>query len=95
VEGNKISMELEVPGVDIVGFEHEAKTRDDKTTLEKAKQKLSAPVALFKFPAAAGCRLPAAGRKNRSRGNGEREGVAPGPREAHIRHADDVRQLCP
>jgi hypothetical protein len=57
VEGNKISLELEVPGVDIVGFEHEAKSRNDKTTLEKAKQKLSAPLSLFKFPASAGCRV--------------------------------------
>src|SRR5262245_25375966 len=57
VEGNKISMELEVPGVDIVGFEHEAKTREDKATLEKAKQKLSAPLSLFKLPASAGCRV--------------------------------------
>ena len=57
VEGNKISMELEVPGVDIVGFEHEAKTREDKATLEKAKQKLSAPLSLFRLPASAGCRV--------------------------------------
>jgi Protein of unknown function (DUF2796) len=57
VEGNKVSMELEVPGMDIVGFEHGAKTRKDKTTLEKAKQKLSAPLSLFKLPASAGCRV--------------------------------------
>jgi Protein of unknown function (DUF2796) len=57
VEGNKISMELDVPGIDIVGFEHEAKTHKDKTTLEKAKQKLSAPLSLFKLPASAGCRV--------------------------------------
>src|SRR5215813_321345 len=48
VEGNKVSMELEVPGVDIVGFEHEAKTR---------KEKLSTPLSLFKLPASAGCRV--------------------------------------
>src|SRR5262245_33600479 len=57
VEGNRVSMELEVPGMDIVGFEHEAKTRKDKATLEMAKQKLSAPLSLFKFPASAGCRV--------------------------------------
>lgn len=55
VEGNKVSMELEVSGMDIAGFEHEAKTREDKTTLEKAKQKLSAPLSLFKLPTSAGC----------------------------------------
>jgi uncharacterized protein DUF2796 len=57
VEGNRVSMELEVPGMDIVGFEHEAKSRKDKTTLEKAKEKLSAPLTLFKLPPSAGCRL--------------------------------------
>src|SRR5215470_12370198 len=57
VEGNKISMEFEVPGMVIVGFEHAAKTPEDKTTLEKAKQKLSAPLSLFRLPASAGCRV--------------------------------------
>lgn len=57
VEGNKVTMELEVPGMDIVGFEHEAKTRKDKATLEKAKQKLMTPLSLFKLPASAGCRV--------------------------------------
>lgn len=57
IEGKKVSMELEVPGMDIVGFEHEAKTGKDRTTLEKAKQKLSAPLSLFKLPASAGCRV--------------------------------------
>jgi hypothetical protein len=57
MEGNKISMELEVSGMDIVGFEHEAKTSNDKSNLEEAKQKLSAPLSLFKFPASAGCRV--------------------------------------
>ena len=57
VEGNKVSMELEVPGVDIVGFEHAAKTRRDKATVEKAKTQLMAPLTLFKLPAAANCRV--------------------------------------
>jgi len=57
LEGNRVSMELEVPGMDIVGFEHAAKTRNDKTTLETAKQKLSTPLSLFKLPASAGCRV--------------------------------------
>jgi uncharacterized protein DUF2796 len=57
VEGNKVSMELEVPGVDIVGFEHTAKTSRDKATVEKAKTQLLAPFTLFKLPAAANCRV--------------------------------------
>jgi hypothetical protein len=57
IEGNRVSMELEVPGTDVVGFEHEAKTGKDKTTLETAKQKLAAPLSLFKLPLSAGCRV--------------------------------------
>ncbi len=57
VEGARISMELEVPGDDIVGFEHAAKTKKQKAAVEKAKAQLSAPLALFKLPDAAGCRV--------------------------------------
>jgi hypothetical protein len=57
VEGNKVTMELEVPGVDLVGFEHTAKTRRDTSAVEKAKTQLMAPLALFKLPAAANCRV--------------------------------------
>jgi hypothetical protein len=57
VEGNRVSMELEVPGMDVVGFEYEAKTGKDKTTLETGKQKLSTPLSLFKLPLSAGCRV--------------------------------------
>jgi Protein of unknown function (DUF2796) len=55
VEGTKVSMELEVPGMDIVGFEYVAKTPKQKAAVEKAKKQLLAPLAIFKFPAAANC----------------------------------------
>jgi hypothetical protein len=57
VEGTRLTMELEVPGDDIVGFEHAAKTPKQKAAVEKAKGLLSAPLALFKLPDAAGCRV--------------------------------------
>ena len=50
-------MELEVPGADIVGFEHAATSAGDKATLEKAKAQLAAPLALFALPASAACRV--------------------------------------
>ena len=55
VEDSSVSMELEVPGMDIVGFEHEATTDEQKVAVEKAKAELSKPLALFKLPAAAAC----------------------------------------
>jgi hypothetical protein len=57
IEGNRVSMELEVPGTDIVGFEHTASTPEQKATVEKAKATLGNPLAVFKPPAGAGCNL--------------------------------------
>jgi hypothetical protein len=56
IEDKRISMELEVPGMDVVGFEHPAKTPAQKTAVREAKSALSRPLALFKLPAAARCR---------------------------------------
>jgi hypothetical protein len=60
IEGSRLSMELEVPGADIVGFEHAATTSKQKAAVEKGKKQLLAPLALFKLPAAAGCTVSAA-----------------------------------
>ena len=60
VEGKRISMELEVPAADIVGFEHAARTRQQKAAVEKAKKQLLAPQVLFKLPSIAGCTVSAA-----------------------------------
>jgi hypothetical protein len=57
IEGKRLSMELEVPGADIVGFEHEASTREQKAAVEKAKKTLGDPLAIFQLPASAGCKL--------------------------------------
>lgn len=55
IEGSRLTMELEAPGVDIVGFEHKAKSAKDKAAVSNAKKQLAKPLALFKLPAAAGC----------------------------------------
>jgi len=57
MEGNKLTMELEAPGMDIVGFEHRVKTERDTLAAEKAKAQLSMPLSLFALPPAAGCRV--------------------------------------
>jgi len=59
LEGSRLSMELEAPGADIVGFEHKAKTQKQKAAVEKAETQLEAADALFQLPAAAGCVLEA------------------------------------
>jgi len=57
LEGKTLGLELEAPGMDIVGFEHAAESTDSKAKVDKAKAKLSAAGELFRLPAAARCRL--------------------------------------
>ncbi len=60
IEGKTVSMELEVPGADIVGFEHEPSTPDQKAALEKAKAKLADGLSIFTPVSSAGCALKSA-----------------------------------
>ena len=57
VEGKRVSMELEVPGADIVGFEQEASTEEQKAAVSKAKNTLKGALKVFELPAEAKCRL--------------------------------------
>lgn len=57
IENTRVSIELEAPGMDIVGFEHEANSTDQKAALAKSKAQLADPLSLFKVPAAAKCKL--------------------------------------
>lgn len=56
LEEGRVLMELSAPGADIVGFEHEATTPEQKAAMEKAKAVLSNPLALFTVPNAAECK---------------------------------------
>ncbi len=100
IEGNRVSMELEVPGADIVGFEHEASTPEQKAAVEKAKATLGNALAVFKLPAAAGCKLAEAqvavkaedehaaeGQKAEAKPGGAKEGE--GHSEFHVTYAID------
>lgn len=57
IDGNHISMQLESPGADIVGFEHEARTSDEKAAITRAIAQLSDPMLLIGFEADAGCEV--------------------------------------
>ncbi|ABG31361.1 DUF2796 domain-containing protein [Roseobacter denitrificans] len=54
-EGQQIAMQLHAPGADIVGFEYEAKTAEDRTSIDSAVAKLAQPLTLFVLPEAAQC----------------------------------------
>ena len=60
VEGQTVRMELEVPGADIVGFEHEAETAEDQAKIEAAEKTLAQPLALFVLPDKAACKVTSA-----------------------------------
>ena len=55
IDGNKVAMELHVPGADIVGFEYEAESTEDRASIDAAVATLARPLELFALPAAAQC----------------------------------------
>ena len=55
ITGGDIAMMLEVPGADIVGFEHAAETTEDRAAVESAILDLEKPLDLFVIGADAGC----------------------------------------
>lgn len=57
IERRTVEIELEAPGSDIVGFEHAATTPEQKKAIAEARALLAKPLALFKPPEAAGCKV--------------------------------------
>ena len=57
IDGNKVAMELEAPGADIAGFEYAAKSDADMAAIKQATATLEKPLALFKVPDAAQCKV--------------------------------------
>ena len=55
IENKRLALELEVAGMDVVGFEHAASTPEQKAAVDKAKGLLEKPLDVFALPAAAGC----------------------------------------
>ncbi len=55
LDGTTISMEFHAPGADIVGFEYEAESAEDRASIDAAVAKLAKPQELFVLPAAAEC----------------------------------------
>jgi len=57
IDQNLISMTLESPGADIVGFEHEARTAEEKTAVTEALKQLSNPMFVIQLPESASCKV--------------------------------------
>lgn len=57
IEGQKVSIDLDVPGADIIGFEHRPTNKEEEATAKAAEDRLKQALQLFEFPDAAGCKL--------------------------------------
>ncbi|MFQ2385467.1 DUF2796 domain-containing protein [Aeromonas dhakensis] len=57
LDGSQLMIELQAPAADLVGFEHAAKSDDEKAQYAKAVAQLKQPDALLRFDPAAGCTL--------------------------------------
>ena len=57
IEGKRIFMQLESPGADIVGFEHEARSSEEKAVLARSLKILEDPAQLMRFTADANCEV--------------------------------------
>ncbi len=57
IEGNHVEIELTLPGVDAVGFEHAAKTKKHRRAVRKASKTLKDGARIIAFPAVAQCRF--------------------------------------
>lgn len=57
IENNKVSLELDTPAHDIVGFEHAPKTPELTAVVEHAIAKLKNAASIFRMSAEAGCTL--------------------------------------
>lgn len=57
IEAQNVEIELEIPGADLVGFEHAATTPAQKKAIKEATANLKDGNRLFTFPATAECRM--------------------------------------
>jgi hypothetical protein len=57
LDGQTLEIQLESPAMNLVGFEHEAKSDADKAKVASARKHLEQPQALFALPIEAQCAL--------------------------------------
>ena len=55
IDGDTVAMELHAPGADIVGFEYEATSAEDRAAIDAAVALLAKPLDLFVLPTTAEC----------------------------------------
>ena len=71
IDQNLLSMTLESPGADIIGFEHEARTAEEKAAVREALKQLSDPMFVIQLPESASCKVIQASSEVASENGGE------------------------
>ena len=89
IDGNRIFMALESPGADIVGFEYEARSSDEKAAVKQAIAQLSDPMLLVRFEADAGCAVRQANAG--IEGEGEHDEHEEDKHSEHDEHEDEAQ----
>ncbi len=87
LENGMVSMALQAPGADIVGFEHPAESAGDQAAVKRALDDLSRPLELFVPPAKAECRTRSV--SVLQTGEDAHEDHEAHEEHAHEDHADD------
>ncbi|WP_263264738.1 DUF2796 domain-containing protein [Pseudomonas sp. RIT-PI-S] len=55
LDGQTLALDLDSPGMNLVGFEHAPASDADRAAIAKARELLAAPLQLFDLPASAKC----------------------------------------
>lgn len=55
LDGKTLALDLDSPGMNLVGFEHAPGSDADRAAIAKAREQLGAPLQLFSLPPAAHC----------------------------------------
>jgi Protein of unknown function (DUF2796) len=91
IDGKSVTMEFNAPANDIVGFEHEPSTADQRKAITAAKKRLINPLVLFVVPPAAGCSVKSAEVKFDTGHGKDKPAMAEGDKKtdaAQPKHAD-------
>lgn len=91
-EGGAVLMELVAPGADIVGFEHPAKSAEDRAAIDAAVATLAKPLDLFIPDAAAGCAVTSAKVELLSDNDAHDEGHGDHEEHGHDNHDHDEKE---
>jgi len=90
-EGSSFIIALETPAANILGFEHQPETEQQKQAVAMAQELLNAPGKLFRLPQDASCRLMDTDLEAEVLAGGEQTGHADLHQDDHAQHHDDHR----